>query len=75
MKLRAQITIDLDAADYVDAADHQRRFQNLLQTVKQQYPQAECLFRERRVRPAVRQSSPPPKVRRQTGRLHQYEEH
>lgn len=50
MRLRAQITIDIEARDFVDAADHQRRLEELVQTIKHEYSQAELLLRERRER-------------------------
>ena len=50
MRLRAQITIDIDAKDFVDAADHQRRLEALVTSIKQEYHQAALLLRERRER-------------------------
>ena len=48
MKLRAVLTIDIEARDYVDAAEHQRRVETLLSQVNEVYPTAELVFRERR---------------------------
>ena len=48
--LRAQITIDVSAEDFVSAADHQKRIETLMTSVKQSYGQAELEFRERRPR-------------------------
>lgn len=69
MRLRAQITIDIEARDFVDAADHQRRLEELVQAIKGEYSQAALLLRERRergnsdLRPALndraRRSLPP----------------
>jgi hypothetical protein len=50
MRLRAQITIDIEARDFVDAADHQRRLEELVQEIKGEYSQAELQLRERRER-------------------------
>ena len=74
MKLRAQFTIDVDADDFLAAADHQRRFQDLLKSLKQHYRQAELDFRERRTRPPVSLRGAAAPVRRPTGRLHAYED-
>lgn len=52
--LRAQITIDLNADDFVGAADHQRRIEELLQSVRRVYEEARLEFRERRPRPPRR---------------------
>ena len=57
--LRAQITIDLNAEDFVGAADHQRRIEELMQAVKRVYTEAQLEFRERRPRPP--RSLPPPR--------------
>lgn len=48
MKLRAVITIDIEAADFVEAAAHQRRIETLLQPLTEPYPDAALTFRERR---------------------------
>jgi hypothetical protein len=50
LRLRAQITIDLAATDFVQAADHQNRLAEFLSTLKLEYPTAELIIRERRVR-------------------------
>lgn len=54
MRLRAQITIDIEAADFVDAADHQRRLEQLVRSIKSEYEQAALLLRERRERNGLR---------------------
>ena len=51
MKLRAEICIEVDAEDFVAAADHQRAFQVLFRQVKQHYEQASLSLRELRARP------------------------
>ncbi|HYC66069.1 hypothetical protein [Brevundimonas sp.] len=48
--LRAQITIDVSAEDFVSAADHQKRIETLMSSVRETYGQAELEFRERRPR-------------------------
>lgn len=61
MKLWGQISIELDVADYVAAADHQRRLQDIFEQVRVNYPQAQLTVRERRQRratPAVRPMPP-----------------
>lgn len=57
MKLRGQISIELNVGDYVEAAEHQRRLEALLAQVRAVYPGAKLQMRERRERrptPAVR---------------------
>lgn len=48
MKLRAVVTIDVEAADFVEAADHQRRIEELMEPLQAAYPGADLTFRERR---------------------------
>ena len=76
MRLRATISIDLDASDFVDAADHQRRLQELFDVVRAAYPSAEFQFRERRARPARRVETPPSadvtELKHYTGKLSRY---
>ena len=50
MRLRAQITIDIDAQDFVEAADHQRRLEDMVRLIKEEYAHAALLLRERRER-------------------------
>lgn len=50
MKIVGQITVELSARDFVEAADHQRRLESLLAVVRQQYPAAALNVRERRDR-------------------------
>jgi len=73
MKLRAQIMIDIDADDFVAAADHQRRIEAILGDIKQAYGQAELMFRERRPR-AITGGAEVLMVRQATGALHRYED-
>ncbi len=74
MKLRALITIDIDAEDFIAAADHQRRIAGLIADLMGAYEQADLSFRERRPRPERSFGRPPPGVRQGTGRLHDYDE-
>lgn len=50
MRLRAQIVIDIDAGDYVEAAEHQNTLQHYLRDIQAQYPDASLTMRERRER-------------------------
>ncbi len=50
MKLRAQIVVDIDAKNYVEAAEHQRHLELFLEHVKSRYAAAQLQFRERRER-------------------------
>ena len=50
MRLRAQIVVDIDAADYVEAAAHQGALERHLKQIQQIYPNASLSMRERRER-------------------------
>ena len=50
MRLRAQIIVDIDADDYVEAAEHQNALQRYLRDIQEQYPGASLTMRERRER-------------------------
>ena len=73
MKLWGQISVELTVGDYVEAADHQRRLETILGQVKDAYPGATLMMKERRQRnpqPSVR---PLPKAA-STGKLNDYYE-
>ena len=53
MKLCGQISIELTVDDFVAAADHQRRLEQLLADIRQTYPEATLALRERRERRAL----------------------
>jgi hypothetical protein len=48
VKLRAEIKIEIDADDYIEAADHQRQVAALFQAVKASYGDADLSFRQLR---------------------------
>lgn len=50
MRLRAQIVVDIDAGDYVEAAEHQNSLQRYLAEIQARYPHASLTMRERRER-------------------------
>lgn len=50
MKLCGQISVELTVDDYVEAAEHQRRLQEILRQVRDAYPGATLAMRERRRR-------------------------
>lgn len=72
MKLWGQISVELNVGDYVEAADHQKRLEEILRLVRDSYPEAQLAMRERR------QRRPTPVVRplpgASTGRLNAYAE-
>jgi len=73
MRLRAEIVIEIEAGDFVVAAEHQRRVETLHAAVREAYPQACMTLRERKERTAARQvQAEPPAVLHQTGRLNAY---
>jgi hypothetical protein len=74
MKLRAQIIVDVDAPDYITAADHQRRLEKLFLDLKQDYEHAELEFKTRRGGIAPRSQAREQPVRRASGRLHAYDD-
>jgi hypothetical protein len=60
MRLRAQIVVDVWAEDFVQAAEHQSRLADFVQSLKQAYPEAMMTIKERRERKpeAVNDSHP-----------------
>lgn len=50
LTLRAQITIEVSALDYVEAAEHQRRAEALLEVVRAEYDTAVFTFHHLRPR-------------------------
>ena len=50
MKLCGQISVELNVGDYVEAADHQKRLEDILRQVRAAYPDATLSMRERRER-------------------------
>lgn len=59
LTFRAEITVEVVALDYVEAADHQKGAQALFAAVKAQYPDATFTFRQLRPRTRPRSSSGP----------------
>jgi len=73
LRLRAEITIDLDAADFLEAAEHQRRIEELIEAVRSEYGQAQFAFRPRRGPREKKSAKPRTEIKHYTGRLHAYE--
>jgi hypothetical protein len=48
LKLRTEISIEIEAADFIEAAEHQRRLQVFMNNLRGEYPAAEMVIRERR---------------------------
>ncbi len=59
MKIQGQISVALTAADFVEAAEHQRRLEGLLRLVQEHYPDATLQVRERRERARVLRAPAP----------------
>lgn len=72
MRLRAQITIDIDAADYIEAARHQERLKLVADQIRGEYAHAVLELRERRQRESGRAAAPPKTFRPYTGKLSKY---
>src|SRR5258705_5298215 len=53
MKLCGQISVELNVGDYIEAADHQKRLEDILKLVRDAYPDATLAMRERRQRKAM----------------------
>lgn len=71
VKLRVTISIDIDARDYLEAAEHQKKIESYLSSVQAEYPGAEILVKERRgPRP---ESGASRAVRVRSGRLRAYD--
>jgi hypothetical protein len=73
ISLRAEISIDIEADDFVGAADHQRKLDSLLELIRKHYKEAELEFRERKPR-GPRGLPPSLPIRHMTGRLSDYED-
>lgn len=69
--LRATITIDVEAADYLEAAEHQKRIEAHMAEIRSDFPGAAMLLNERR-RPAV-EPAEPRRLYERSGRLNTYE--
>jgi len=48
LKLRTEISIEIEADDFIDAAEHQRKLQLFMNSLRSDYPEAEMVIRERR---------------------------
>jgi len=71
--LRATITIDLSADDFIVAADHQRKIETLMKSIMDEYASAILEIKERR--PFTRRRRrPDAPLRHYTGRLSTYED-
>jgi hypothetical protein len=48
LKLRTEISIEIVAEDFIEAAEHQRKLQVFMTGLRGDYPDAEMVIRERR---------------------------
>ena len=69
--LRATITIDVEVADYQEAAQHERCIQSCVSQIRGDYPNAELTLIERR-RPSE-EPTPPRRLHPRSGQLKAYE--
>src|ERR1700744_1791231 len=53
MKLCGQISVELNVGDYIEAADHQKRLEDILKLVRHADPEATLAMRPRRQRKAL----------------------
>jgi len=71
MKLCGQISVELTVGDYIEAADHQKRLEDILRLVRDAYPDAKLAMRERRQRKALSLARATPRSA-VTGALNRY---
>jgi hypothetical protein len=74
LRLRAQITIDIEASDFVAAADHQRQVEDFIAKIREVYEEADLVLKERRAPIAAASPRPPARSRKHTGALNAYQE-
>ncbi len=74
MKLRAQIMIEVEAEDFLAAANHERAIQGIFRNLQNDYSSAQLEFREVRNKTPKEGAVGVRKMRRYTGNLHQYAE-
>ena len=72
MRLKISIAIEIEAADFVEAAAHQRRLQDYLERAQSTYPEMELHFWERRRRLRSKTPDALRGIRSYTGRLSRY---
>ena len=72
LTLRAQITIEVSALDYVEAAEHQRRAEALFAVVGAEYEAATFSFHHLRPRPAGETESDKAGADKAAGRPRRY---
>lgn len=53
MRLRGEITIDFDVSDYIEAASHQAFLTEVVQQLRDRYPDVAFNVREKRARRAA----------------------
>src|SRR5579859_2538110 len=73
MKLCGQISVELNVGDYIEAADHQKRLEDILKLVRDAYPDATLAMRERRQRKALPLTRAAPRSAA-TGVLNRYDD-
>jgi hypothetical protein len=74
MKLRAELVIDLEAEDYIGAAEHQRFVETVFSGLKERYGQATMSIRQLRDKREGPGRASTPRFRHHTGALAAYEE-
>ena len=74
MKLRAEVVIDVEAADYIGAAEHQRFVESIFAQVKQHYTHATLSIRQLRDSAQNPPRTSLPRLRYDSGALAAYED-
>ena len=70
LKLRVEITLEIEAMDFIEAAEHQRTLQVFEQGLRNEYPSAVMTIKERRAPRLVSKS--PTKPLQRSGLLSSY---
>ncbi len=72
LRIKAQITIELEARDLIEAGEHQRRLEAHYQDVRSSYPEARLDLKDYRARGSGRAMISRPTLVHYTGRVQTY---
>jgi hypothetical protein len=72
IRLRVTISVDVEATDFLEAAEHQKRLQTYLSSLRNEYPEASLAVRDRRA-PRAERARPPRAMHARSGKLNVYE--
>lgn len=72
--MKAEIALEVDAADFIEAAEHQKKLEVFLRSLKELYPEAELRFWERRERTGRGRDDSKPAARTPVRRVNEYDD-